>query len=153
MPNSYTNSVVPFRGKTCLYAGSRGSGSHFTERFLQDILDAPKASYQVAAVISTIQIPDMKSRSFGVAFCLDVLCTGDWDSTYPRKERNFVPVNVQRMEKWRLPNEVMKWRPPRRRKRGRPKLTWAEGITGLMGEKGLMAEDWNYRSNWKKKII
>jgi hypothetical protein len=43
----------------------------------------------------------------------------------------------------KLPKEVMKWRPPGRRKRGRPKLTWAEGIGGLMGEKGLMEEDWN----------
>jgi hypothetical protein len=32
-------------------------------------------------------------------------------------------------------------------------LTWAEGIRGLMGEKGLMEEDWNDRSNWRKKII
>jgi hypothetical protein len=41
------------------------------------------------------------------------------------------------MEEGRLPKEVMKWRPPGRIKRGRPKLTWAEGIGGLMGEKGL----------------
>ena len=47
------------------------------------------------------------------------------------------------MEEARLPKEVMKWRPPGRRKLGRPKLTWAEGIRGLMGEKGLMEEDWN----------
>ena len=47
------------------------------------------------------------------------------------------------MEEGRLPKEVMKQRPPGRRKRGRPKLTWAEGIRGLMGEKGLMEEDWN----------
>jgi hypothetical protein len=33
---------------------------------------------------------------------------------------------------------VTKWRPPGRRKRGRPKLIWAEGISGLMGEKGLV---------------
>ena len=39
----------------------------------------------------------------------------------------------------------MKWRPQGRRKRGRPKLTLAEGIRGLMGEKGLMEEDWNDR--------
>ena len=39
------------------------------------------------------------------------------------------------MEEGRLPKEVMKWRPPGRRKRSRPKLTSAEGITGLMGEK------------------
>ena len=51
--------------------------------------------------------------------------------------------HVQRVEEGRLPKEVMKWRPPGRRKRGRPKLTWAEGIIGLMGEKGLMEEDWN----------
>ena len=39
------------------------------------------------------------------------------------------------MEEGRLPEEVMKWRPLGRRKRGRPKLTWAEGITGMMGER------------------
>jgi len=61
--------------------------------------------------------------------------------------------HVQRMEEGRLPKEVMNWRPPGRRKQGRPKLTWAEGIKGLMGEKGLMEEDWNDRSNWRKKII
>jgi hypothetical protein len=61
--------------------------------------------------------------------------------------------HVQRMEERRLPKEVMKWRPPGRRKRGRPKLTWAEGIRGLMGEKRLMEEDWNDRSNWRKKIL
>jgi hypothetical protein len=60
---------------------------------------------------------------------------------------------VQRMEEGRLPKEVMTWRPLGRRKRGRPKHTWAEGIKGLLGEKGLMEEDWNDRSNWKKKII
>jgi hypothetical protein len=45
--------------------------------------------------------------------------------------------HVQRMEEGRLPTEVMKLRPAGRRKRGRPKLSWAEGIRGLMGEKGL----------------
>jgi hypothetical protein len=29
----------------------------------------------------------------------------------------------------------------------------AEGIRGLMGEKGLMEEDCNNRNNWRKKII
>ena len=61
--------------------------------------------------------------------------------------------HVQRMEEGRLPKEVMKWSPPGRRKRGRPKLTWAEGIRGLMGEKGLTEEEWNDRGNWRKKII
>ena len=56
------------------------------------------------------------------------------------------------MEEGSLPKEVMKCSPPGRRKRGRPKATWAEGIRGLLGEKGLMEEDWNDRDNWKKKI-
>jgi hypothetical protein len=57
------------------------------------------------------------------------------------------------MEEGRLPKEVMKWRPPGRRKRGRTKLTWAKGIRGLMGENVLMEEDWNDRNKWRKKII
>ena len=47
----------------------------------------------------------------------------------------------------------MKWSPLGRRKRGRPKLTWVEGIRGLMGEEGLMEEEWNDRGNWRNKII
>jgi len=58
--------------------------------------------------------------------------------------------HIQRMEEGRLPNKVMKWNPPGRRKRGRPEATWAEGIRGLLGEKGLI-EDWNDRDKWKKK--
>jgi hypothetical protein len=57
------------------------------------------------------------------------------------------------MEEGRLPKVVAKWRPSGGRKRGRPKLSWSEGIRGMMGEKGLMEEDWNNRSKWRKKII
>ena len=57
------------------------------------------------------------------------------------------------MEEGRLPKEVMKWRQPGRRKRDGHKLTWAEGIRGLMGEKGLMEEGWNDRGSWRKNII
>jgi len=41
------------------------------------------------------------------------------------------------MEEGRLPKKVIKWNPPERRKRGKPKATWAEGIRGLMGGKGI----------------
>jgi hypothetical protein len=47
----------------------------------------------------------------------------------------------------------MKWRPPGRRKRVRPKLTWVEGIRGLMSEKGLVEEDWNDRQVKKEDNI
>jgi hypothetical protein len=56
------------------------------------------------------------------------------------------------MEKGRLPKEVLEWRPSGRRKRGRPKLTWAEGIRGMMAEKGLQEKDWTDRNNWRRKI-
>jgi hypothetical protein len=49
--------------------------------------------------------------------------------------------HVQRMEEGGLPKQAMKWNPPGRRKRGRPKLTRAEGIRGLRGEKGLVKRD------------
>jgi hypothetical protein len=49
--------------------------------------------------------------------------------------------HFQRMEEGRLPKGVLEWRPSGRRKRGRPKLTWAEGIREMMGEKGLKEED------------
>jgi len=64
--------------------------------------------------------------------------------------------HVQRMEERRLPKKVIKWSKPGRRKRGRPKATWAEGIKGLMGEKGLIEEDWKDRQRQmeeKDKII
>jgi hypothetical protein len=53
--------------------------------------------------------------------------------------------HVRKMEERRVPKEVLKWRSPGRRKRGRPTLTWTEGIRGLMGEKGLVEEDRNDR--------
>jgi hypothetical protein len=57
------------------------------------------------------------------------------------------------MEEGRLSKGVLKWRPSGSRKRGRPQLTWAEGIRGMIGEKGLMEDDWNDRSKWRKKVI
>jgi len=56
------------------------------------------------------------------------------------------------MEEGRLSKKVMKWSPPGRRKLGRPKTTWAEGIRGLLGGRVLIEEDWNDRDKWKKKI-
>jgi hypothetical protein len=44
----------------------------------------------------------------------------------------------------------MKWGPPGRRKQ-RPKLALAEGIRGLIGEKGLVEEDWNVRTGGRRK--
>jgi hypothetical protein len=45
------------------------------------------------------------------------------------------------MEEERIPKEVMKWCPKERKKQARPKVTWAEGIREVTGEKGLIKED------------
>jgi hypothetical protein len=39
----------------------------------------------------------------------------------------------------------------REKEKGRPKLTWAEVIRGMMAEKGLQEEDWTDRNSWRKK--
>jgi len=41
------------------------------------------------------------------------------------------------MEEGRLPKKVMKWSPPGRRKRGRLKATWAEGVKRTVEGKGI----------------
>jgi len=69
-------------------------------------------------------------------------------TTFPPHD---IPPPLQRIEEGRLPTKVMKWSPPGRRKRGRPKATWTEGIGGMMGEKGLIEEDWQDRDKWEKK--
>ena len=61
--------------------------------------------------------------------------------------------HVQRVEEGRLTEKVLKWRPSGRRKLGGPKLTWAEGIRGMMGEMTLMEEDWTDRNKWRKMIL
>ena len=53
----------------------------------------------------------------------------------------------------KTPKTGYEMEPTRKKKRGRPKLSWAEGIRGLMGEKGLVEEDWNDRDEWRKKIV
>ena len=40
--------------------------------------------------------------------------------------------HVQRMEEGRLSKKSYEMEPTGRKKRGRPKITWAEGIRGLM---------------------
>ena len=52
------------------------------------------------------------------------------------------------MEERRLPKKVMKWSPPRRRKQGRPEATWAEGIRGLLGGKGINRR----RLEWQRQM-
>ena len=60
--------------------------------------------------------------------------------------------HVQRMEESRLPKKVMNWIPPNRRKRGRPRKTWKEGIAKAMSSRDLREGQWEDRKRWKLDI-
>ncbi|PSN29266.1 hypothetical protein C0J52_28453 [Blattella germanica] len=43
------------------------------------------------------------------------------------------------MREDRLPKKIIEWQPMGRRKRGRPNITWTEGILKIMRERGIKA--------------
>ena len=48
--------------------------------------------------------------------------------------------HVKRMQKERLPKLIMEWIPGKRRKRGRPRKTWMEGVGAAMTTRHLEAD-------------
>ncbi|CAG9833888.1 unnamed protein product [Diabrotica balteata] len=60
--------------------------------------------------------------------------------------------HVQRIEDTRLPKKIMQWVPPNRKKRGRPKKTWKEGVTKAMSTRDLRDGQWDDRRTWKLGI-
>ena len=44
----------------------------------------------------------------------------------------------------RFPKKILEWVPPGRR-RGRPRITWIDGVLSCMREKGLEEGDWSDR--------
>ncbi|PSN56542.1 hypothetical protein C0J52_14741 [Blattella germanica] len=60
--------------------------------------------------------------------------------------------HVKRMREYRLPMKICEWQPMGRRKRGRPNITWTEGILKTMRERGLQEGDWEDREEWPMTI-
>ena len=52
--------------------------------------------------------------------------------------------HVNRMNETRLPKKILKWTPPQRRKRGRPKITWNDGVQTEMAARDLQEGDGLY---------
>ncbi|PSN46940.1 hypothetical protein C0J52_21274 [Blattella germanica] len=52
------------------------------------------------------------------------------------------------MREDRLPNKIFEWQPMGRRKRGRPNITWTEGILKTMRDRGVQERDWEDREEW-----
>jgi hypothetical protein len=53
------------------------------------------------------------------------------------------------MDEEKLPRKILNWIPAGRRKRGRPKTRWKEGVLRSMEECGLRDEDWEDRLRWR----
>jgi hypothetical protein len=56
--------------------------------------------------------------------------------------------HVKRMQEERLPKLIMEWIPGERRKRGRPRKTWREGVRAAMKTGHLEGDQWLNREEW-----
>jgi hypothetical protein len=61
------------------------------------------------------------------------------------KERLQWYGHVQRMPEDRIPKLIMEWIPQERRKRGRPRKTWMEGVQAAMTTRNLEPDQWRNR--------
>jgi len=53
--------------------------------------------------------------------------------------------HVKRMPEVRIPELIMEWIPMERRKRGRPRKTWMEGVQAAMTTRNLEPDQWRNR--------
>ena len=57
--------------------------------------------------------------------------------------------HVKRMPEERIPKLIMEWIPLERRKRGRPRNTWMEGVQEAMTTRNLQPDQWRNREKWR----
>jgi len=60
--------------------------------------------------------------------------------------------HVERMDPTRLSKIMIHWKPEGRKKRGRPRRTWKDGIYTATNERDLRMGEWNNRRQWNMKI-
>lgn len=59
--------------------------------------------------------------------------------------------HVKRMGEERLPKNLLDYIPHRRRRRGRPEMTWEDNIRKIMEDRAIEEEDWRDRDRWRSK--
>jgi len=57
--------------------------------------------------------------------------------------------HVKRMPEERIPKLIVDWIPRERRKRGRPRKTWMEGVQAAMTTRNLELDQWRNREEWR----
>lgn len=60
--------------------------------------------------------------------------------------------HCRRMPEEHWPNRVLDWQPPGRRRRGRPRTTWLEGVQEEMAGRSLQDGDWEDRDVWSSAL-
>jgi hypothetical protein len=60
--------------------------------------------------------------------------------------------HVERMDPTRLPKIMIYWKPEGRKKRGRPRRTWKDGIYAAMNERDLRMGEWNNGRQWNMAV-
>jgi hypothetical protein len=56
--------------------------------------------------------------------------------------------HIKRMTEERIPELIMEWIPEERRKRGRPRKTWMEGVQAAMTTRNLEPDQWRNWEEW-----
>jgi hypothetical protein len=57
--------------------------------------------------------------------------------------------HVKMMPEERIRKLIMEWIPEERRKRGRPRKTWMEGVQAAMTTRNLEPYQWRNREEWR----
>ena len=57
--------------------------------------------------------------------------------------------HVKRTPEERIPKLITEWVPLERRKRGRPRKTWMEGVQAAMTTRSLETDQWRNREEWR----
>ena len=57
--------------------------------------------------------------------------------------------HVKSMQEERIPKLIMDWIPHERRKRGRPRKTWLEGVQAAVTTRYLEPDQWRNRLEWR----
>ena len=60
--------------------------------------------------------------------------------------------HVERMDPTRLPKIMIHLKPEGRKKQGRPRRTWKDGIYTAMNERDLRMGEWNNRRQWNMAV-
>ena len=56
--------------------------------------------------------------------------------------------HVKRMPEEKIAKLIMEWTPTERRKRGRPRKTWIEGVQAAVEKRNLEPDHWRNREEW-----